>query len=125
MNNKEMNDYIKKGNEIKEGIKNIDKKIKLDDHDLKNTWDELKNKGYILNQISEIIGVDIKGALYRGYGVKIESLKKLENLVGRDIAREENIDTLIIEDKIAIKSSILEEVCWELNNKGFSNNQIK
>ena len=100
-----------------------EERIKLDDDDLKKTWGELRNNGFTLKQISEKIGVDIKGALYRGNGINRKSLKKLETLVGREIRRAENIE-IKEKNRVSIEPSLMNKICSELNNRGISNNRI-
>ncbi len=108
-----------------ENKKKIDEdKIKLDDDDLKKIWDELKNNGFTLKQIREKIGVDIRGALYRGNRINKKSLKKLESLVGREICRAEKIEILEEKGRIYIKPSLISEICSKLNDRGISNNKI-
>ncbi len=110
--------------EIIKNKQNENERIKLDQNDLKKVWGELRTKGYTLIQISEQIGCDIKGVLYRNYGIKNESLAKLENLIGREIAKVENIPKSEIEYRIQIEPSKLKQVCDNLNSRGISNNQI-
>jgi len=108
-----------------ENKKKIDEdKIKLDDDDLKKIWDELKNNGFTLKQIREKIGVDIRGALYRGNRINKKSLKKLESLVGREICRAEKIEILEEKGRIYIEPSLISEICSKLNDRGISNNKI-
>lgn len=108
-----------------ENKKKIDEdKIKLDDDDLKKIWDELKNYGFTLKQIREKIGVDIRGALYRGNRINKKSLKKLESLVGREICRAEKIEILEEKGRIYIEPSLISEICSKLNDRGISNNKI-
>ena len=108
-----------------ENKKKIDEdKIKLDDDDLKKIWDELKNNGFTLKQIREKIGVDIRGALYRGNRINKKSLKKLESLVGREICRAEKIEILEKKSRIYIEPSLISEICSKLNDRGISNNKI-
>ena len=99
-------------------------KIKLDNDDLKKTWEELRNIGLTLKQIREKIGVDIRGTLYRGNRINKKSLKKLENLIGREICRAEKIEILEEKDRIYIEPSLVTEICSELNQRGISNNKI-
>lgn len=55
----------------------------------KETWRavyiDLKEKGYSLNRIKEIIGSQFRNQVYSGYGIREESFKKLETVVGYPI----------------------------------------
>jgi len=102
-------------------------RITIEDSELKSVFKELKAKDFSLKKISEQIGVDFKGPLYRGYSMSEISFRKLETLVGRDISHI--IKGLNQEDgkelkRIDIKKSILNSVFNELKERGISINEI-
>ena len=51
----------------------------------KKVFSDLKQKGYTLLSIREEIGTQIERQLYKGYGMNIESFKKLQRLVDYQI----------------------------------------
>jgi hypothetical protein len=103
---------------------NVEVRIKLDNDDLKQAWDDLKKNGYTLKLIREEIGIDIRGILYRGNQIDKNSLNKLEFLLGREIDRAKQIEIAENKSRISVSPSLIRKVCSELNRRGISNNII-
>ena len=53
-------------------------RIKIEDSDLKAVYNELKSKNLSLKKISDEIGIDFKGPLYRNYSMSKKSFDKLK-----------------------------------------------
>lgn len=104
-----------------------EKRISIEDSEIKQVYRELKNKNFTLKTISEKIGVDFRGSLYRGNRMSKESFEKLKSLIGRDIPHV--ISRLNIKNdeeivRIQIEQSILKEVIEDLKERGYSQNKI-
>ncbi|MFX1507380.1 MAG: LAGLIDADG family homing endonuclease [Promethearchaeota archaeon] len=61
------------------------KRIYAEQDTWKKVYSDLKERGYTLLKIREEIGTQIERQLYKGYGINIESFKKLQELVGYQI----------------------------------------
>ncbi len=102
------------------------KRISIEDSEIKQVYRELKTNNFTLKTISEKIGVDFRGSLYRGNRMSQESFKKLKSLVGRDIPHV--ISSLNIKNdeivRIQIEQSVLKEIIEDLKERGYSQNKI-
>lgn len=120
-----------KEQEIQKEIKQLNpinkKYISIENSEIEQVYRELKNKNFSLKTISERIGVDFRGPLYRGNKMSQECFKKLESLVGREIPHV--VSNLNIKNdkeivRIQIEQSVLKEVMKHLKERGYSQNKI-
>jgi uncharacterized protein (UPF0297 family) len=80
--NKEVNDTI---------VKTYDRessRVQVKKSQLKHIYSELKERGFTLDKISQIIGCSFRNSLYKGYSLSRVSFNKLQDLYGLEIPHE-------------------------------------
>jgi len=58
----------------------MERRIKIEEDELENVRQVLKDRGFTLDEISEKIGVNYRNCLYKGTSLSEESFRKLKNL---------------------------------------------
>jgi intein/homing endonuclease len=64
------------------------KRVQIEQKELENAVNKLRDRGYTNSQISKEIGARIDSYLYNGYRMSEESLKRLEEIYGEKIKHE-------------------------------------